>query len=74
MQKERDALKHVELEFVGEWMGNSVGTRRSFVMKVADELVRRGVAKTVGKTIDAPPMNKMVESPPVKKSFSRKGV
>jgi hypothetical protein len=84
-KKRIEPFRQVEIEFLHGWMGNSVGSKRLFWQKTADELVKRGTAKLVEeppvkppdeppveKSLDEPPMNKMVESPPAKKGFSRK--
>lgn len=72
-------MKAVEIEFVSEWMGNDPGSVRVVWKRVADELVRRGVARVVGETnakanfdvviasMDEPTEDKMMRSPSKKK-------
>ena len=62
----------VDVEFLNEWMSNPVGSSLSIWAKKAEQLEKDGVVKIlnkkVSKSLDAPPLNKMVESPVVKKS------
>jgi hypothetical protein len=79
-KKERE----IKIELLVDWLGHNAGSQKVVWGNVADELIGRGVAKEipmpkppvhekpVEKALDEPPVNKMVEKPEKKKSFSRK--
>jgi len=81
-------VREVKIELLCDWLGHNAGTQKVVWGNVADELIGRGVAKEIPmpkpvavhkeepvhelKALDEPPVNKMVEKPEKKKSFSRK--
>lgn len=62
----------VDVEFLAEWMGNPIGAKRKILRFKAEQLEKLGTVKIVNdyksKSFDAPPVNKMIESAPEKKS------
>lgn len=69
-------IEYIKVEFTHDWMGNPAGSKMSMIKQQAEELKKRGVVIFVAdkdknakvKSIEEPPINKMVESPTAKKS------
>ena len=72
----RVASKRVRL--LAEWLGNPAGVVMNLWHQKADELIARGAAEVINgngveaKAPDAPPVNKMVEKPEVKKTARKR--
>lgn len=71
--------EYAKVKFISEWMGCPVDSVMTILKEKAEELQKRGTVKIVPlvephteqKSIDEPPMHKMVTAPPVKKSPGR---
>jgi hypothetical protein len=72
--------REVRVEFTSEWLGHNPGSQKTLWEHVANELIERGVAKEIVvkkvveapvKSMDSPPVDKMVDKPKAKKAFTR---
>lgn len=74
--------EYAKVKFINEWMGCPVDSVMTILKEKAEELQKRGTVKIVPlvapkveqKSIDEPPMHKMVTAAPVKKAGRPKKV